>query len=381
MLDAFAKGNTPPEPEVDPHAEVGDDLTLRTAVHLPLAGGNPVPGDPDHTARVGRAVAQPLAGGAASGSRRRCGAGRLRRPHDRQRPRRRRSRRSTSACSRPTCSYRAEARADQALGDLDDRILARLHATAAVAIDRPITVQHTTRIPGSVTFFELEGLLRSLRRLVVGARPLRPADLVRQSDAQHGRSGRVDRAARTADRRADRPARHAPAGTRQRSRPRSSTPARTIDEVIGRLRGRRVAARRVSHPGRGHGLRARVARRDVCRRDRRCSPTRVTDWDAAPHVLRPRSWRTTRRCRRRRRPKSQLQLLRTAEALVSTTVSSGLAPPAELLAVHGRSTTPWSRNATCSRRSRRCRGRRSQISSQMRSQHPTRRRSTTIRSI
>src|SRR4029077_1373559 len=42
-LDAFAKGNTPPEPEVIRTPRSGTTLTLRTAIHLPLLGGNPVP--------------------------------------------------------------------------------------------------------------------------------------------------------------------------------------------------------------------------------------------------------------------------------------------------------------------------------------------------
>ena len=42
-----------------------------------------------------------------------------------------------------------------------------------------------------MTFFELEGLLRSLRRVVVGARPLTPADVMRQGDARSTDQGAV----------------------------------------------------------------------------------------------------------------------------------------------------------------------------------------------
>ena len=264
VLDAFAKGNTPPEPEVIRTPRSGTTLTLRTAIHLPVAGGNPVPAIP----------ITPLA--AAEPALNRWLAERLPDPAgvavqvdyvDR----------TTGTSETATITqvdlglqpadllYRAEARTDQALSDLDDRILAQLHATAAVAIDQPITVQHTTRIPGSVTFFELEGLLRSLRRLVVGARPLRPADLVRQSDARTAdQSASTVPLARLTDARTALHDTHLPALGDAGER-RSSTPPARSTRSIETVRGRGVAARRVSRPRCRHRLRARVAGGDICR--------------------------------------------------------------------------------------------------------------------
>ena len=164
--------------------------------------------------------------------------------------------------------YRAEARADQALGDLDDRLLAHLHATAAVAIDQPITVRHTTRVPGSVTFFELEGLLRSLRRLVVGARPLRSADLVRQSDARTADQGASSvPLARLTDARTALHDTHLPAlGTLAGQ---VVDPARTVDEVIELYEGAvsPLGAYRIRAPARvsrSSGAQAHTSRRLRC---------------------------------------------------------------------------------------------------------------------
>ena len=329
VLDAFAKGNTPPEPEVIRTPRSGTTLTLRTAVHLPLAGGNPVPAIP----------LSPLA--AAEPSLNRWLAERLPDPAD-VAVQVDYIDRTTGTLATATITqvdlglqpadllYRAEARADQALGDLDDRLLAHLHATAAVAIDQPITVRHTTRVPGSVTFFELEGLLRSLRRLVVGARPLRSADLVRQSDARTADQGASSvPLARLTDARTALHDTHLPAlGTLAGQ---VVDPARTVDEVIELYEAAvsPLAAYRIPGAGTGFALEWRAGAYVAATA---LLTARVADWDArltsyaavmADYAALPPG----------ATPEAQLQLLRTAEALVSPTVSSGLAPPAELLAV------------------------------------------------
>ena len=223
VLDAFAKGNTPPEPEVIRTPRSGTTLTLRTAVHLPLAGGNPVPAIPitplaaaepslnrwlaerlpdpgdvavlvdyvdrttgsDETATItqvdlGLQPADLLVPSRGSG---RSGTRRSRRPDPRAPARDGRGR------HRP-----ADHRQAHDAGPRVGHVLRARRAAAQPAAARRRCTSVAAGRPGS---------------------PERRAD---------GRSGRVDRAARTADRRPDRLARHAPAGTRNAARPRSSTP-------------------------------------------------------------------------------------------------------------------------------------------------------------
>ena len=151
--------------------------------------------------------------------------------------------------------YRAETKADQALSDLDERILDELHATRAVRLDRPVVIRHTERIAGKVTFFELEGLLRSLRRVVVGARPLTPADVMRQGDARSTDQGAVSLPrARLADAVAE--LRDTLAPTLAALRATLADATRTIDQVIAAYVDARRAVRGLPHPAGRHRLRA-----------------------------------------------------------------------------------------------------------------------------
>ena len=80
--------------------------------------------------------------------------------------------------------FRAHAGADQAVGDLEDRILHHIECAHAPRHDLPIVLGFTIRVDGRVNWFELQALLRSLRELLVASRPLQPADLMRPNDAQ-----------------------------------------------------------------------------------------------------------------------------------------------------------------------------------------------------
>ncbi len=329
-LDAFAKGTTPPEPEVIRTPRSGTTLTLRTAVHLPTAGGtNPLPAVP----MTPLATAEPALN--------RWLADRLPPPGsvavqvdyvDR----------ATGLPATATITqadlglhpvdllYRAEAGADQALGDLDDRILARLHASVDVVIAEPVTIRHTTRITGSVTFFELEGLLRSLRRLVVGARPLRPADLVRQGDARSGdQATSTLPLARLSGLRTALHDTHLPALATLASR--VIDPSRTVDQVIADHEAAvsPLAGFRVPGTGTGSTLEWRATTYAALTALLRA---RVAAWDErlvaygailADYATLPGTATDEER----------LQLLRTAETVVSTSVTAGLAPAAELVAV------------------------------------------------
>jgi len=79
--------------------------------------------------------------------------------------------------------YAASLETDQAMGELDDRILLFAHQTFVSRADAAVTILYRTPIVGSVTFFELAPLIRSLRPLLMHSRPLRPTDAVPQGKA------------------------------------------------------------------------------------------------------------------------------------------------------------------------------------------------------
>ncbi len=182
-LDAFAKGNYPPEPDVVRTPRSGVTLTLRTAVHLPNgAAGNPLGYALTPLAEAEPALNSWLAGRLPAPADVSC----LVSFHDRATGTER-----TETVTQADLGlhpidllYRLDTGPDQALSDLDERILTHLHASFSPRHDRPIKIRHTERIPGKVTWFELEALLRSLRRVLVAARALRPADMVLQGDVR-----------------------------------------------------------------------------------------------------------------------------------------------------------------------------------------------------
>lgn len=328
-LAAFAKGNHPPEPEVIRTPRSGTGLTLRTAIHLPTTG----PANPLTYAMTPLAMADPAVN--------RWLAARLPDPadvvvtvtygdrttgHDETVP----ITQDDLGLHPADLLYRAETKADQALSDLDERILDELHATKAVRLDRPVVIHHTERVAGQVTFFELEGLLRSLRRVVVGARPLVPADLVRQGDARSTDQGAVSLPrARLADAVAD--LRDTLAPTLAGLRTTISDATRTIDEVI-REYADTVApfsAYRVQQSGTGFAREWRVAAyasvilplaaRVTAWDGRLASHDQLlTDFAALPGTA---------------TDEERLQLLRSAEVLVSLEISSGMTPAAHLAAL------------------------------------------------
>jgi hypothetical protein len=191
-LDAFAKGNYPPEPEVIRTPRSGIALTLRTAIHFsPAPPANPLPLIP----------LTPLA--AAEPSVNAWLAGRLPPTPGDVGCRVSFTDRATNAVQTVFITqqqlklhpidlvYRAETTSQQALGDLDDLILRHLHANHAPRYDREILIRHTESVSGRITWFELQALLGSLRPLVTASRPLQPADLMRAGDATSGEQSSV----------------------------------------------------------------------------------------------------------------------------------------------------------------------------------------------
>ncbi|MEU7867126.1 hypothetical protein [Dactylosporangium sp. NPDC049140] len=67
---------------------------------------------------------------------------------------------------------------EAAMTDLDDRILGVVAQQDQPRPDTELTIRHTQRVAGKVTFFELSPLVAAARTLLTTARPLRPTDLV-----------------------------------------------------------------------------------------------------------------------------------------------------------------------------------------------------------
>ncbi|MGQ0603865.1 MAG: hypothetical protein ACT4QE_19460 [Anaerolineales bacterium] len=181
-LDAFAKGLYPPEPEVIRTPRSGIALTLRTAIHFSPTPLNPLPAIPLTPLAVAESsvnawLKDRLPAPAEVG----CNVTFTDSVTDTE---------QTTFISQEQLGlhpidllYRAEAETGQALGDLDDAILRFVQANHTPRHDHEIRIRHTERVTNRVTVFELQALLRSLRSLVVAARPLQPADLMRANDS------------------------------------------------------------------------------------------------------------------------------------------------------------------------------------------------------
>ncbi|WP_055564263.1 hypothetical protein [Streptomyces atriruber] len=66
----------------------------------------------------------------------------------------------------------------EAMTDLEDRIIGTVVDKDHPRPDAALTIGHTVRVPGKVTFFELSPLIAALRTLLTTSRPLRTSDLV-----------------------------------------------------------------------------------------------------------------------------------------------------------------------------------------------------------
>jgi len=178
-LDAFAKGNYPPEPEVIRTPRTGIGLTHRIALHLaenPPPPALPTPlgaGEPSVEAWLADHL-PPAADVGCNVSYTDRGAGIEATPFITQ---------AQLGLGPSDLLYRGEVRGEGALVDLDERILTYLHATFAPRYDREIRIGHTEHVEGKITWFELQAQLRSLRSMLVASRPLRPGDLMLSGEA------------------------------------------------------------------------------------------------------------------------------------------------------------------------------------------------------
>jgi hypothetical protein len=183
-LDAFSKGQYPPEPDVVRVPRSGTTLTLRTAIHLNSAPpANPlpmIPLTPLATAEpsINDWLAQRLPSPADTG----CSVTFTDRATNLE---------QTVFISQQDLQlqpidllYQLDGHADQSLRFLDDRIIAHIYNTQSPKLDAPILILYTKRVPNKVNWFELQALLNSLRVLVVTSRPLQASDLIRQNDVR-----------------------------------------------------------------------------------------------------------------------------------------------------------------------------------------------------
>lgn len=224
-LDAFAKGALPPEPEVVQTPRTGSALVLRTAIHFDPASAAAAGAAP--LARVEPAVDGWLRARLPNPADVGCNV------HF--------TSRGVGPASPVFVSqadlglapielvYLVDAQQETGLRFLDDRILSRLHAVASPRLDAAIRIAYTERVADKVSWFELEALLVSLRKLITASRPLVPADLVRGVDASEEVQGApvLDAARLTTVREELRTARLPALAALQ-----ASLPAGTIDAAI-----------------------------------------------------------------------------------------------------------------------------------------------------
>lgn len=183
-LEAFAKGNYPPEPDVIRTPRTGTALVLRTAVHLdPNPPANPSPTMPlTPLAKVEAGLNAWLTDRMPEASITGCSVSFVDRATDAEETVF--VRQQQLGLHAIDLIYQPDALTDPSLRWLDDRVLHFVHLNHSPRLDRPIRIEYTKRENNRVNFFELQALVTSLRVLVVASRPLQPIDLVPQTTAR-----------------------------------------------------------------------------------------------------------------------------------------------------------------------------------------------------
>ena len=184
-LEAFAKGNRPPEVDVIRTPRSGTSLTLRTALHLdPTATANPIAGVPMSPMASAEPVLNAwLASRLPAADNVGCRVTWIDRATGVPAPPEFVTQKQLNLQPLDLI-YLMQETGDVPLAFLDDRVLRLIHSTKAPALGKPITIEYTTRAPGQVTFFQLQALLNSLYAMTIASRPLKPADLIRQADTR-----------------------------------------------------------------------------------------------------------------------------------------------------------------------------------------------------
>jgi hypothetical protein len=184
-LEAFAKGNLPPETDVIRTPRSGTALTLRNVIHLdPAATANPLPGA---VAMTPMSTAEPVLNnwlGARLPAADAIGCSVTFTNRTTGNPRTIFVRQRDIGLQPLDLLLVTHAGSDPSLGFLDDRVLQYVYANETPSLADPIKIEYTKRVNGKVTFFELRALLGSLYALTLASRPIKPADLIRQIDAR-----------------------------------------------------------------------------------------------------------------------------------------------------------------------------------------------------
>jgi hypothetical protein len=194
-LDAFGKASLPLEPQVVQTPRSGIAITHRVAVHV-RPQGDPLQSPIAGLAVTPRAIGEPALNAWL--------AGRLPPPDD-------------VACTvewEDPATGASESRTvtqadlglqpldllavlsvgdEQAMGELDARVLLHVERTASPRPDARPRVTYTRRVPGkATTFFELAPLVESLRALALRSRPVRASDAALPNEARQAMDAAVD---------------------------------------------------------------------------------------------------------------------------------------------------------------------------------------------
>jgi hypothetical protein len=187
-MDAYSKGNFPPEPDVAHTPRSGTTLTHRVAVQLEPGLPTNVSPVTDIPQMTPRAKAEPAVN--------RWLAGILPAPADAGckvkyiDPATNQEKevvvtQKDLALQPIDLLYLLQMGSQQAMSELDDRILRHISRTFAPRPDRAITIRYTDRLGDrAYSFFELAPHINSLRSILLRSRPLRSSDVALGIEAQ-----------------------------------------------------------------------------------------------------------------------------------------------------------------------------------------------------
>jgi hypothetical protein len=201
-LDAFAKGTLPPEPEFIRTPRGGVTLTHRMGVHFDPAAAAPVPVAASPRAHALAAMNEWLSRVLPAATEVGCRVEWL--DPVTGEPEHEVVTQADLALQPIDLLYVAKVGADEAMGELEDRLVRHVWNTRHPRHDAELRVRHTEPLPAPLTsFFEVAPLLRHLRAALLGARPLAPTDITPPGEAERAqdapRAIPRDRAALPAD--------------------------------------------------------------------------------------------------------------------------------------------------------------------------------------
>ena len=179
-MDAYGKSAFPPEPEVVSTPRSGVSLTHRIGLHLPV-GAMTVPGATPRSS-VEPAVDEwlatvlpPLSGIGVRVTARNSPPGSPTTDIDVT---------MNNLGLRPVDFLSMlDLNSEQAMNDLDDRIVNHVLTTGGLCPDASVLIRYTEPISGMTTAFEVAPLIASLRALIMDSRPLKPSDAAMQNEA------------------------------------------------------------------------------------------------------------------------------------------------------------------------------------------------------